>query len=568
MAFLLPEALLLFLPLGAALVLLHRSLPRRRRVVVPSLYLWSRLASLPVRSAPRSPRLSLQLLLQLLALAAVLAALARPVSVRAGPPPGLLVVILDRTLSMAAAGRWPQALERVRELSRAAGSQGSLTLVLLDDRPRVAYRGPAASPELERLLAEIRPGGVAQGLGEAWSLARAEQAWRVALVTDGGLGGRAPHELEVHLVGQALANQAIIALEAAPLPAGGHQVFLRVANWSAEESRRPVILLDGEQILHQELAVMPPEGLFEASWRIPPGAGALEARLGGEDGHPADDRAAVSLRGGLPVALLPADGVEAEPLRFLRALRPEARGVPIRVLAGDPPLQLPSGGMLLLAPGPFQKAAGPWSAEPSALLQDLPLEQLAGLNVSRAGPPPGLQPILQDGQGRILLAQADLPPARLIWLGLQLDSLAISRTAVVLLVERLLSALGPPSAPATAPAGSLVEIEPRPWLETLQVQGPQGAWEVPAGAELRLPAAGLHRIEGVGELAVQPSSGRETDLRRRLSARPAEPPGEEPRQRELAPWLALAGAVLLAVEAGLRSQRQLPRWAGWRASSR
>ena len=127
MGFLAPAALALavLLPIIVAMYLLKL---RRTELVVSSVFLWRRLVRDLEANAPwQRLRRNLLLLLQLLFLAALILALARPFSWTAGPTSQSLILIVDTSASMAAVDVAPPGLTgRANSAGRpAARSSGS-----------------------------------------------------------------------------------------------------------------------------------------------------------------------------------------------------------------------------------------------------------------------------------------------------------------------------------------------------------------------------------------------------------------------------------------------------------
>ena len=97
-----PGALWLLL-LAAIIVFFYLLKLKRNRTVVPSVLLWTRALEEVEANAPfKKLRRSLLLLLQLLALSALVFALARPLFITRALASGSTVIIIDSTASMSA----------------------------------------------------------------------------------------------------------------------------------------------------------------------------------------------------------------------------------------------------------------------------------------------------------------------------------------------------------------------------------------------------------------------------------------------------------------------------------
>ena len=182
--------LLLTIP---AILLLWMLKPRRPRLRVPSLLLWpgsaaERQSARPWQRLRNHPLLWLQLAVAvLLTLAA-----ARPFQ-----PADLagqhLLVMLDASGSMAARDvppeRFTLARDKVLELARGLGPDQEMTVLRLDEQPRVLVAGARSAGQVEAALAEEHPSygppDVAAALALASGLTQGPAEW--VLVGDGGL---------------------------------------------------------------------------------------------------------------------------------------------------------------------------------------------------------------------------------------------------------------------------------------------------------------------------------------------------------------------------------------------
>ncbi len=103
------------------------------------------------------------LLLRALALALLVLAFARPFAsgrdaAAAVDAPRVIVLLLDRSMSMSHADAWPAALDSARRIVREAGPQDRIALVLFDDEAEVAQPLTADHAALEAVLQTARPG--------------------------------------------------------------------------------------------------------------------------------------------------------------------------------------------------------------------------------------------------------------------------------------------------------------------------------------------------------------------------------------------------------------------------
>ena len=229
------------------LVLMYFLKLRRREVIVPSTFLWKRaVQDLQVNAPFQRLRRNLLLLLQLLALAALLVALARPVlSLRTGGGERI-VLLIDRSASMNATDVAPSRLELAKQQAKAVvesirsqgafdlGGRGDQAMVIaFDSRPRLMCNFTSDKDRLLAAIDAISPGEGGSRLGDAVQVARAyaqppgedandrsaEPAARLELFSDGRIVDLSEvvvreGELRLHCLGESSDNVGITAMEA------------------------------------------------------------------------------------------------------------------------------------------------------------------------------------------------------------------------------------------------------------------------------------------------------------------------------------------------------------------
>jgi aerotolerance regulator-like protein len=161
------------LVLLAPLVLLH--LRRRGQVVreVPSLLLWEQIELVDAKGSRglRRPPLPLLLLLQALALALLVFALAEPIS-RAPAAKPAQVLVLDDSWQMQAPGRMAEATREAERILAADPPATPVAIVLANGSSSVLYRGARAGAlaTLARVSASAAPADLASALTVAAGL--------------------------------------------------------------------------------------------------------------------------------------------------------------------------------------------------------------------------------------------------------------------------------------------------------------------------------------------------------------------------------------------------------------
>lgn len=245
--------------LGAIIVFFYLLKLKRKRTIVPSVFLWKRALEDVEANAPfKKLRRSLLLLLQLLALAAMVFALARPLIATRALASGSTVIIIDSTASMSARdedggsrldGAKKLALEMIEGLS------GSDRAAIVESSCRVTVRSPLTSDRaaLAAAIAEIQqtdaPGSLTDAVRLAEQIAKSERDANVVIVSDGGgtpiasendspfglpAGALASsaHAVRFVRVGRRADNVGITAMNSRQIPGSNQrEVFASIANF-------------------------------------------------------------------------------------------------------------------------------------------------------------------------------------------------------------------------------------------------------------------------------------------------------------------------------------------------
>ena len=262
LSFVQPAALLYGL-LAIPILLLYMLRMRRREQHVPSVMLWSMLLRDRRATTPwQKLRRSLLLLLQLLILASLVLAMARPALPVATVVEDSLIVLLDASASMQAVDVSPNRFERARraveELIVNLAPGTSMNLVLVGDEPQVLAAASSDKAQLRAALALAGPGNGPADWSSALALAagvaaQASAGATVVIVSDGGLQGQTlpslPAQVRYLPIGESDDNLAISAMALQQTPRGT-ELFLQVHNYAADE-RQAVVSLDIDGRLHQ-----------------------------------------------------------------------------------------------------------------------------------------------------------------------------------------------------------------------------------------------------------------------------------------------------------------------------
>lgn len=247
MNFLLPAGLWLAL-LAIPILLLYMLKLRRKQAMVSSTLLWTELLRDRQANAPwQKLKRNLLLLLQLIILAALVFAFARPAIATDAPASGSVIVLLDASASMNATDVSPSRFEAARQVVHdlIAGLSGDsrLTIILVGATPETLISAEADKSLLRRALDSAQPSQGRADWGSAFALvagaAHESRDLVTLIVSDGGLPESGlpslPGETRYVPIGQSSDNLAITALALRP-----PQLFAEVTNF---DSRPRSVLL-------------------------------------------------------------------------------------------------------------------------------------------------------------------------------------------------------------------------------------------------------------------------------------------------------------------------------------
>lgn len=255
--------------LAAPIIILYMLRLRRREAPVSSIMLWQRLMQDREANAPwQKLRRNLLLLLQLLILAALVIALARPFIPVPSVAAGSVALLLDASASMNAtdmpggATRFEAARSQARALVGELASGEVMTIIVVGPTPDVISPPSGDQAALREALNRARPSQAPADWEAALALAGASIAGRekasIVILSDGGLPADLP-PLPVPVryvrVGRESSNLAISALATRPL-GDSPQLFAAVTNHSDQDA--DVILsleADGELLSAGRLSV-------------------------------------------------------------------------------------------------------------------------------------------------------------------------------------------------------------------------------------------------------------------------------------------------------------------------
>lgn len=307
MSFLAPGAFLLglLLPVIVAMYLLKL---RRVEREVPSTYLWRKMVRDVEANAPwQKLRPNLLMILQLLFLAVLILALARPFRWVEGAGGDAAIFIFDTSASMNAVdvepSRIESAKERAHQLVDDLPGTARVTIIEAGREARVLLSSSLDRRQAHLVISEIRAGTGGSDMNVSLELASAiasrQTGAEIIVLSDGRV--TLPNRLTVRgavryipfgLNGE---NQAVSLLTLETAPGGASQTaFIQVTNYGDRPAtRRLSLYADGLLVSAYDLENIPPGGqravIVEG---LSPEVRQVEARLDGEgDILPDDDRA-------------------------------------------------------------------------------------------------------------------------------------------------------------------------------------------------------------------------------------------------------------------------------------
>ena len=291
---------LALLALAIPVIVLHILKPRRQSVTVSSTFLW-RSIERPVSSAApwQKLRWSLLLLAQLLAVALLALAVARPVRLEASPLAEHTVYIIDASGSMASIDGSPDrlqsAIKRAIEVRKQQGDGGTASIVVASDRPRVVLTTNDDTTAFADALrtVEVTPGhpDFAGAFSLAESLDTSASDIGFVFISDGGITADEekllPPNTRFEAVGQQSTNRSITRVVVEPRGSGLH-ARVTVRNHGDDPVTQELrIDVDGQTAATESIRIGP-RAARDIEADLPPGT-RVEAYLSGGDLLAADN---------------------------------------------------------------------------------------------------------------------------------------------------------------------------------------------------------------------------------------------------------------------------------------
>lgn len=294
MSFLTPLAFLGGL-LAIPIILLYMLRLRRREITVSSTFLWQQLLQDREANTPwQRLRRNLLLLLQLIILALLVFALARPFVTVPAVTRGQIAVLLDASASMNATDsadgtRFAEAKRRALDIVDTMNPGDTMTVIRVAGAPEVLipYTGDQAA--LRAAISAAQPSAASAAWTAALTLAAAGSVgsadFSAVIIGDGGLGDSTrlpaiPGTLRYVPVGQSDDNLAISALATRALPGQPPQLFAQISNYGSDAAHVIFSLrVDGALLTAQEYDVPAHGSVPLVSQNLPERFSTIEAGL-------------------------------------------------------------------------------------------------------------------------------------------------------------------------------------------------------------------------------------------------------------------------------------------------
>jgi hypothetical protein len=234
--------------LAVPIILLYMLRLRRTELPISSTFLWRQLVRDREANAPwQRLRLSWLLLLQLLILAALVVALARPFATVRTITSGRMVLMLDASASMNATDVEPNRFAAARKIALdlvdTLGPEDTMTVIRVSAVPEILAAASRDKLVLRNAIRDAKPGDVSADWLAAMTLAAGGaigvDRLKVVIISDGGLPPDLPPVLGDVLfvpVGEQASNLAISALATGALPGRTPQLYARISNYGTAQT--------------------------------------------------------------------------------------------------------------------------------------------------------------------------------------------------------------------------------------------------------------------------------------------------------------------------------------------
>ena len=500
---------------------------RRPRHVIPSTFLWEAATKNVSASRPWDRiRSNVLLILQLLLLAALVLALARPYRAAPGVAGEHLVLVIDASGSMAATDQEPSRMDaahaEARRLVASLDPGAAVSVVAADARPRVLASASNSRDAVEEAIDAVEATEADPDLAEAFLLAESLEVpgdpASIALITDGGLSEEeielVPPGTIVREVGGSASNLSVAGLEVGEGP-NGFRAFVQVRNFG-DEKRTVELSVDVDDVtIVEEDVDVAARSTAERSFDLGPQGGRVVAAIDNEDDLPHDNRAFAVLERSAPRRILlvskgnfflenllaqvpgadveisrePTTGAGSDLVVYDRATVPRDVEAPALFIAPDvPPSNVNEIGTIKRPQITYVAADDPLLDQVD--LSDLAIARTADVRI------PGARTLLGSGDAP-LIATWTQRSYRRAYIGFALhESNLPLQVAFPIFTDHLLAWLTGTEPPGARYAGDPIEVAPLPGTTAIEanIPGARGQRLLPGQALEETSRAGFYEL--------------------------------------------------------------------------
>lgn len=321
MNFLSPLSLLIFIPLGAVIVILYLLKLKRKERVVSSVMLWrDAVADIQANAPFQKLKKSLLLFLQLAALLLLVIALARPYMRVQGLSENRIVTILDCSASMQATDVSPSRFDAARskaiDIVNKMGPGDTMMVMTAGSKAKVVASFTSDKKVLTGAISSLKPMDTPCNMRQAMVLAlslvsgKTSAPARVAVLSDGGFGdlmdlAAKGVQIDFLKIGRQCDNVGITGLASRKTLSGEQQIFIGLQNFSKRARSFNLEMYVNDQLLDiREESMKAGETRQEILGKVANVRGRVTAKLDIKDDLAADNTGSVYVSGPRKISVL------------------------------------------------------------------------------------------------------------------------------------------------------------------------------------------------------------------------------------------------------------------------
>lgn len=291
MSLLFPAALGL-LVLAVPIIFLYLLRLRRREVKTSSTLLWTQLILDRSANAPwQKLHRNILLLLQLLILAALAFALARPIVPANESVDGNVIILIDQSASMSAtdesggASRFDVAIGIANQLIENLGTNDTMTIITAGNNPAVLAASATDRNLLRQTISTLTTESGAADWSSAFAiaagLAQSTADPRFVVISDGGIRGdipQLPGEVTYMPVGRSGENLAITS-HGTRRTGDTTELLVDISNFGESSARATVSVYADDRLYDSRAVEFLPQENAQLTWTLPENLTTVETRL-------------------------------------------------------------------------------------------------------------------------------------------------------------------------------------------------------------------------------------------------------------------------------------------------